>query len=240
MRRPVRHGFPGHAMADVLLGRESELELVKEAIAPGGAALILGGKGIGKSALLAAAHRAALAAGSGAGLAAASERTEATLAQLLESLGAPAGPGVLGARALRGRLIRWCSDRRSAIFLDDADRANAGLLRALRHVVLETSTAVVVAARTGPADPPDRLRHAVFAGTREVRLGPLSLRAARALAIAHLGADGPLAAEIVRESGRIPAAIVEMARRHREPRYLFDGRISWALVLADLRVENRI
>lgn len=232
--------LPATFDASALIGRDDELAVVRQALVPGGAALIVGGKGMGKSALLVVAHRAALAAGFRAGLAAATERTDATLAHLLGGLGALAGDKSSGARALLGRLVRWCSDHRSAIFLDDADRANAGLLRAVRHVVLETSAAVVVAARTGPADPPDRLRHAIYAGTREVRLGPLSARAARALANGHLGADGSLAAEIVRESGRVPAAIVEMALRHREPQYRFGGRVSWTLLLADLRLENRI
>lgn len=223
----------------ILFGRDDELSVLKGALAARGSALVLGGKGTGKSALLECAHGAAVAAGLAAGLTAASERTDETLAHLLRALGA-AGARALGARALRTRLVRWCSDHRSAILLDDADRANVGLLRALRHVVLETSASVIVAARTGPADPPDRLRHAVFPGTREVRLGPLPPGAARALACLHLGANGELAAEIVRESGRMPAAIVEMVRRRHELRYQIGGRTSWTLLLADLRLENRL
>jgi hypothetical protein len=226
--------------AATLFGRGAELAMLKAALVPGGSALVLGRAGTGKSALLAAARHAALATGMEAGLTGAVERTDVTLARLLLALGAGRGAKSLGVRALQARLLRWCSEHQLAVFLDDADRASAGLLRTVRRVVLETSACVVVAGRIGPADSPDRLRNAIFPGTREIRLGPLPAAAARALADTHLGTDEALAAEIARESGRIPAAIVEMVRRHREPRYRFGSRTSWALLLADLRVENRI
>ena len=234
--RPSAARLPGAAG---LVGREAELGQLLAGLVPGGAALLLGGKGVGKSALLEAARDAAIAAGFDAGLAHSTEQAAVSLARLLAALGAGSTPGQ-AVGVLQARLVQRCSDRPAALFVDDADRAGPGLLRALRRVVLETRACVFAAARTGPADPPSRLRRALFPGSREVRLGPLPPGPARSLARRWLGAAGGLAVDIARESGGVPAAIVEMARRHRDARYRFGGRVSWALLLADLRIENRI
>jgi len=226
-----------HGAIPEIFGREEELAVLKSVIVPGGAALILGPKGIGKTALLSAAQRVASQAGFATGRAATTDRNDVTLARLLESLGVPLAAR-MGSRALERELLRWCDAHHCALFLDDADRANVGLLHTLRRVVLESSACTVAAARTGPADAPDRLRRAVFP-TKEVRLGPLSPAAARSLARAA-GVPPGLVKEVVRRSGRVPVAVVEMARRHRYMRYQIGGRVSWDLLLADLRLSNRL
>jgi len=222
--------------ADVF-GRERELERLGAAIVPGGSALILGPKGMGKSALLSAARRLAFQGGFATGLAAVTDRNEVTLVRLLESLGVPAAAH-RGTRTLVRALFRWCGTHRCAVFLDDADRGNTGWLHTLRRLALETSASTFVAARTGPADAPDRLRRALLSGT-EVRLGPLSHSAARSLA-RSAGVPAELVDEVVRRSAGVPVAIVEMAKRHRCTRYRIGGRIAWDLLLADLRLSNRL
>jgi hypothetical protein len=220
-----------------ILGREEELAVLRSVLVPGGAALILGPKGMGKTALLSAVERLASQAGFTAGHAATADRNDVTLSRLLGSLGITA-EARMGSRALERELLRHCDSHRCAMFLDDADRANAGLLHTLRRVALETSACTIAAARTGPADAPDRLRRAVLAG-KEVRLGPLSLAAARSLARAA-GVPPELVDEVARRSGRVPVAVIEMARRHRYMRYQIGGRVAWDLLLADLRLSNRL
>ncbi|HVN30973.1 MAG TPA: hypothetical protein VMT45_03220 [Thermoanaerobaculaceae bacterium] len=240
MSEAPRSSALGDGPHGVLLGRTQELGVLTGALVAGGSALILGGKGMGKSALLAAAHRAAIARGLSTGLAAASERSDITLAGLIDSLDAGGTVKAARVRALQARLRRWCFEHPCAIFLDDGDRASGEVLRTVRRIVFETSASVVVAARVGPADPPDRLRRAAYPGSREIRLAPLKPRFARALARIHLGGDPKHENAIIRQSGGVPAAIVEMARRHRDRQYSFQGQISWTLLIADLRMENRI
>jgi len=220
-----------------IFGRESELALLRTATVPGGSALIVGSKGMGKSALLLEARRMAALAGFATALAGATDRNDATLTHLLESSGITDVPRA-GTRSLERVLLRWCEAHRCAVFVDDADRANAGLLHTLRRLALETMACTIVAARIGPADAPDRIRRAIVSGT-EVRLGPLARAPARSLARAA-GVPLDLVDEVVRRSGRVPVAIVEMARRHRYMRYQIGGRVAWDLLLADLRLSNRL
>ncbi len=242
----------GHVMPDSLatdaggvraplvepLGRESELALLKTALVPGGAALILGGKGIGKSTLLAAARHIASAAGFSTGLISVTDRKIEGLRGLLAALGVPMQPEDERIRILEARLLRWCDAHRCAVLLDEADRADTGMLRTLRRIALQTSACMIVAARTGSGETPDRLRRAVLAG-KEVRLGPLSPAAAQSIALRE-GVPPELVDEVVRRSARVPVAIVEMAHRHQQARYQVGGHVAWDLLLADLRVSNRL
>lgn len=228
------------APANPLIGRSREIEWVTASLRPGKAGLILGPKGVGKTALARTAHDLATAGGLRVAFTARPDDLSAALADLTSAL--LLGETKNSCRARLGRVLHSLrQEPPTFVLVDNADLVCRSFARALKRMTLETETGILLAARTGPREDTSLLRGLVFAGSNELHLRPLSHAFAEALARRHLRPhDIHLASEIARSSGGIPAAVVEMARRSSDARYRIGGAVSFTLILADLHIENRV
>ncbi len=121
--------------------------------------------------------------------------------------------------ALRETLQRLGDRYTVVLFLDDmqwVDRDTQTLLADLLRAPDPPSVLLVLAARADGSEPIVQLAHKLDADVSVIDVGPLSDDAARALALAHLGADRvDIVERLVREAEGSPLFLIEMTRHLR-------------------------
>jgi AAA ATPase domain len=146
---------------------------------------------------------------------------------------------------LKGALYRAVEAREYSIILDHAPALTAAEAKVLQELALMRSTPIYFLAR-----PEDKRALALVSKIYwnpawRLRLGPLPPRAARELvehAIRRHGLDrfelAGFRPKILRLSGRLPGAIVEMCALAAEPRYRYGERIKTNVLYVNFRTAG--